>query len=127
MKTGLFFIIFLITLTSICDTLNQFFLKSAINSLQVSLSSSIREIIRFILRLLRIPYVWLSFFFATLSLGIWLFVLSQVDLNLAFSVDSMHYVFIAFTSKMLLKEKVGMQRWLGTIFIVAGILVVTLS
>jgi uncharacterized membrane protein len=87
----------------------------------------VREILRFIVRLLFIPYVWLSFLFATLSLIIWLFVLSKVDLNFAFSVDSMHYIFIAYTSKILLKEKVCAQRWLGTILIAAGIIVVTLG
>lgn len=127
MKEGLAYILFLIALTSICDTINQIFLKSAINSLQVSLSANVLKILQFITRLIMIPRVWLSFLASTVSLCIWLFVLSKVDLNFAFSLDSMHYIFIAFTSRLFLKERVDARRWFGTIFIVVGIVLVTLS
>lgn len=127
MKEKLVFILFLIFLTSLCDTINQLFLKSAINSLKVSLSANVRSVIKFIFRLILIPRIWLSGLFSLLSLCIWLFVLSRVDLNFAFSVDSMHYILIAFGSKVVLSEKVGLKRWLGTAFIVAGIVLVSLS
>jgi len=127
MKEGLIFIFFLIVLTSICDTINQLFLKSAINSLELASPISIIKIIKFIIELIRIPRVWISFLFSVLSLCIWLFVLSKVDLNFAFSIDSMHYIFIAFASKQILKEKVSFKRWLGTISIIIGIILVSLS
>ncbi len=127
MKAGLFFILSLIALTSLCDTINQIFLKSAINSLGVSLSPNIVKILRFIIRLIRIPRVWLSFLASSISLCLWLFVLSRAELNFAFSLDSMHYIFIAFASRLFLKEKVDSRRWFGTILIVVGIVLVTLS
>ncbi len=127
MKQGLIFILLLIVLTSICDTINQLFLKSAINSLNASLTGSILKILRFILKLIMIGRVWIGFLFAVLSLCIWLFVLSKADLNFAFSADSMHYIFIAFASRFVLKEKVGLKRWVGTIFIILGIILVSLS
>lgn len=126
MKESLVFIVFLIVLTSICDTISQLFLKSSINSLGISVNSIVK-IIKFIFRLALVPWVWLGLFFSTASLFIWLFVLSKVDLNFAFSVDSLHYVLIALTSKMILKEKVGLLRWLGTICIMLGVLFVALS
>ena len=126
MKVGIFFIIFLIVLTSICDTISQLFLKSAINSLGANISS-IRKIFGFIIKLILVPWIWIGLIFSCLSLFIWLFVLSKADLNLAFSVDSMHYIFIAFASSLILKEKVGLKRWMGTIIIMAGIVLVTLS
>lgn len=127
MKEGLLFIFLLIVLTSVCDTINQLFLKSAINSLRLSSPITVIKIIRFIMELIMIPRVWLSFLFSALSLSIWLFVLSRVDLNFAFSLDSMTYIFIAFASRRILKEKVGLQRWFGTIFIAIGIVLVSLS
>ena len=126
MKVGIFFIIFLIVLTSICDTISQLILKSAINSLGANISS-IRKIFGFIIKLILVPWIWIGLIFSCLSLFIWLFVLSKADLNLAFSVDSMHYIFIAFASSLILKEKVGLKRWMGTIIIMAGIVLVTLS
>ena len=126
MREGLFFILSLIALTSICDTVNQLFLKSAINSL-VSPAGNIKEILRFIFKLVLIPRVWVSFLFSLVSLCIWLFVLSQVDLSFAFSADSMHYIFIALASRFILKEKMSSKRWLGIILIVVGIMMVSVS
>ncbi len=126
MREGLFFILSLIAFTSICDTINQLFLKSAINSL-VSPSGNIKEILRFVFKLVLIPRVWISFLFSLISLCIWLFILSQVDLSFAFSADSMHYIFIALASRFILKEKVSSKRWLGIILIVVGIMMVSVS
>lgn len=127
MREGLAFIFFLIVLTSTCDTINQLFLKSAINTLKLPSPITIVKIFRFIIELIRVPRVWISFLFSVISLCIWLFVLSKVDLNFAFSIDSMTYIFIALASKHLLKEKVGFKRWFGTIFIILGIILVSLS
>ena len=127
MKEGLGSILLLIALTSACDTISQLCLKSSINSLNVSLSPRLGAILRFIFRLVMIPRVWIGALVSIISLCIWLFVLSQVDLNFAFSADSMHYIFIAFASGFFLKEKVGFKRWLGTILIVAGIVLVSMS
>lgn len=127
MKQGLVFILFLIVITSICDTINQLFLKSAINSLNASIPPNIFKVMRFIIKLITLPRVWVSFLFSILSLCVWLFILSKVDLNFAFSVDSMHYIFIVFASRFILKEKVGFKRTFGTLFIILGIILVSLS
>jgi drug/metabolite transporter (DMT)-like permease len=39
----------------------------------------------------------------------------------------MHYIFIALASGLILKEKVGAMRWMGTLGIVVGIALVTIS
>ncbi|MDD5044897.1 MAG: EamA family transporter [Candidatus Omnitrophica bacterium] len=119
-------VILLLIIMSCFDTASQLVLKSSINSLKHNVNS-ISSVIRFIFRLILIPRVYLSLLFSTASLFIWLFVLSKIDLNLAFSIDSMHYIFIAFASGIFLKERVGYKRWLGTILIVIGIAMVTLS
>lgn len=127
MKTGLLIVLSLIALTSLCDTINQLFLKSAIDSLNFTPTFNILKIFKFILRLLIKPRLWLGFIFSLTSLCIWLLVLSKADLNFAFSADSMHYIFIAFASWLILKEKFSPLRWLGTALIVAGIVIVSLS
>ena len=127
MREGLLVILFMIALTSLCDTVNQLFLKSAVDSLNFTFEFNFRKIFRFIFQLLIKPRLWLSFVFSLISLCIWLLVLSKADLNFAFSADSMHYVFIALASRFILKEKFGHLRWLGTGLIVAGIVFVSLS
>jgi uncharacterized membrane protein len=126
MTLNIYLIISLIFLTSVFDTVNQLLLKTSINSLELNLNS-IRKIIAFILKLLTIPRIWLGFFFCCMSLVVWLFVLSKADLNFSFSADSMHYILIALASRIFLKEKVGLWRWIGTTFIVIGIILLTYS
>jgi len=127
MKEGLLIILSLIALTSLCDTINQLFLKSAIDSLDFSLTFNIVKIFKFIFQLLIKPRLWLGFVFSVVSLCIWLFVLSKADLNFAFSADSMHYIFIALASRFILKEKINSLRWLGTGLIIVGIIFVSLT
>jgi len=126
MKSNLIFVITLILLTNVCDTAGQLFLKTSINKLNLDIHG-IRKMLIFVGRLLLIPGVYAASIFSLLSLLIWLYALSKAELNLAFSVDSMHYIFIALASKIFLKEKVGLNRWIGTILIVTGITLVTLG
>ena len=126
MKPGFLPIFSLIVATSVCDTISQLFLKSSIDSFAFD-SRSIKRVIGSVIALIRIPRVWPSFLASTLSLFIWLFVLSKADLNFAFSLDSMHYIFIALGSMWFLKEKVSPVRWLGIVAIAGGIFLVSLS
>jgi drug/metabolite transporter (DMT)-like permease len=127
MREELLIILFLIALTSVCDTINQLFLKSAVDSLSFSPSFNIIKIFKFIFQLLIKPRLWLGFVFSVISLCIWLLVLLKAELNFAFSADSMHYIFIALASRFILKEKITSLRWLGTGLIVAGIVLISLS
>ncbi len=123
MSFSLIAVIFLVGLTDICDTVSQIFLKVSINSFDLHLDT-VKKVIRFVGQLIQHPRVWISFVFSSLSLGIWIFVLSKADLNFAYSLDSMRYVFITVASVFFLKEKVGVGRWLGIICVVLGIALV---
>jgi drug/metabolite transporter (DMT)-like permease len=127
MREGQLFLLGLIVFTSLCDTFRELFLKSGVNALDQFNPGNLKGVTLFILKLIKTPWVWISLLFGFLSLFIWLFILSKVDLNFAFSLDSMHYLFIALVSRFLLKEKVRGTRWLGTLLIVLGITLVTLS
>jgi drug/metabolite transporter (DMT)-like permease len=127
MKEGQLFIFGLIVFTSLCDTFRELFLKSGVNALSQFNPGNIKGVILFILKLIRTPWVWISLIFGFLSLFIWIFILSKVDLNFAFSLDSMHYIFIALASQWILKERVRWMRWVGTFLIVLGITLVTMS
>jgi drug/metabolite transporter (DMT)-like permease len=127
MKEGQLFIFGLIVFTSLCDTFRELFLKSGVNALSRFNPGDIKGVVLFILKLIRTPRVWMSLLFGFISLFIWIFILSKVDLNFAFSLDSMHYIFIALASQWILKEKVKWMRWVGTFLIVLGITLVTMS
>ncbi len=119
-------ILTLIVLTSLCDTVSQLCLKSSINALDMHVGT-LGAAVKLILRLALIPRVWISLAASTASLVIWLFVLSKADLNFAFSLDSMHYIFIVLGSMVFLKERISPIRWFGVVTIVAGIMLVSAS
>ncbi len=126
MKQNLFFIIFLIFVTDICDTISQLLLKSSINSLDLHINT-IKKAIRLVIQLLRTPRVLIGSFFSALSLFIWLLVLTRSDLNFAFSIDSMRYILIALASVSILKEKINTMRWLGIFAVACGIILVAIG
>ena len=126
MNGQLIFIIFLIFLTSVCDTVNQICLKSSINAISLHVDS-LKKVFQLIFKIALVPRVWIAFAFSCLSLFLWLFVLSRADLSFAYALDSMHYVLIAFASGVFLKENVGARRWVGTALIMAGLILVALT
>lgn len=126
MNGYLSFIIFLIFVSDICDTVSQLALKSSINLLNWEINT-VSQALRLVIQLGTIPLVWLGLIFSFFSLLIWLFVLTKTDLNFAFSLDSMRYVLIAVASMIFLKEKIGIVRWAGICAVVCGIILVTIG
>jgi len=126
MKQSVIFIIFLIFVTDICDTVSQLLLKSSINSLNFHVGT-IKKVIKLIIQLIKIPRVLVGFVFSMISLLMWLFVLTKADLNFAFSIDSMRYILIALASVLVLKEKISIIRWLGIFAVICGIALVAIG
>ena len=126
MSATLLYVVGLIVLTSICDTINHLGLKVCTNSTDLEVTS-VSSGVRFVLRILCMPLAWISILAAFLSLFIWLYALTMADLSLAYSLDSFHHVLIAIASWLFLKERVDGKRWLGTSLIITGIILVALS
>ena len=126
MKQNLFFIIFLIFLTDICDTVSQLLLKSSINLLDLHVNT-VKKVIKLMIQLIGSPRVLIGFVFSALSLLIWLFVLTKSDLNFAYSMDSMRYILIALASVFVLKERINIVRWLGIFAVICGIVIVAIG
>jgi undecaprenyl phosphate-alpha-L-ara4N flippase subunit ArnE len=126
MTGSLAFVVGLIVLTSVCDTINHLGLKVCADAVDLEVVG-IGTVLPFALRLLRLPLAWVSIFVSFLSLFIMLYAMTMASLSLAFNLDSMHHVFIALASRFVLKENVSRQRWLGTLSIMVGIVLVALS
>ena len=109
----LFIVLSLIALTSLCDTINQLILKSAVDSLDFSPTFNIARILRFFFSLIIKPRLWLAFIFSIISLCIWLLALSKAGLTFAFSADSMHYIFIAFASWLVFRKDLTLYAGLA--------------
>lgn len=126
MKQHIFLIIGLIAITDLSDTISQLILKSSINKIDWHVNS-VKKALYLVWQLIKIPRVWVGFFLSGVSLLFWLFVLSRTDLSLAFSLDSMRYIMITLASVIFLKEKTGLIRWMGILYVVFGIILVAVG
>lgn len=126
MNGPLALVIGVILLTSVCDTVNHLGLKLCANAVQIDVRN-LSSLLRYVGRFLRLPLAWVSILFSLISLLLWLYALTMADLSFAFSLDSMHHVFIALVSWKVLKEPVDRKRWLGTLSIVIGVILVASS
>lgn len=89
--------------------------------------TGVRTALQFGWRFMCMPSAWLAIAASILSLLLFMFALTLSDLSFAFSVDSVHHVFIAIAAVVYLKERVTWQRWLGTLVIMLGIVLVAMS
>lgn len=55
---------------------------------------------------------------------IWLRILAEVPLSIAFPVASLNFLAITFASAALLGERVGSRQWLGACLITCGVVIV---
>ena len=56
---------------------------------------------------------------------IWLFVLYKMDVSKAFPFISLGFVVVLLTARFYLQENIPWNRWLGVVFIVVGISMLT--
>lgn len=78
-------------------------------------------------RILRTPKIWAAISMMASFFFLWLSVLSWADLSLALPMTALTYVLNALLAGPVLGERVTLLRWLGTLLIFAGVLLVTLS
>ena len=119
-------ILLLILLISLAETAAQTCFKSAVEKVDMP-SETFGEMLALSMRLLFVFRVWVGMWLGLGVLGIWAVVLSHAELNFAFSLSSVHYIFIALSSKFILKERVEGKRWFGTVLITVGIAIVSFS
>jgi drug/metabolite transporter (DMT)-like permease len=73
------------------------------------------------------PYIILGMFLYVVSAGVWLTILSRIDLSFAYPMLSLSYVSVVFFSGILLKEKISWVRWAGVAIICAGVFLIARS
>jgi drug/metabolite transporter (DMT)-like permease len=72
-------------------------------------------------------YLWLGLISVALTFVLWSTILSKIDLSVAVPVASFSYILIPIASIIFLHEKISALRWSGIFFILAGVIVVSLS
>ena len=77
--------------------------------------------------ILKVPQVFLGFICYGVSAVLWIAVVSNVDLSLAYPMVSLAYVLVFLASWLLLGEQISPVRIAGLAIIVAGVLVISRS
>ena len=116
----------LVTLISLAETGAQLCFKTAVEKLDLP-ASNFRQMLMLSWRMLFYFRVWVGMWLGLAILGMWIAVLGMSDLNFAFSLSSIHYIFIALGAKFILKEQVSAGRWWATLTITVGIAIVSLT
>lgn len=63
----------------------------------------------------------LAAFCLVVAISIWLVVLFMMDVSKAFPFISLGFVFVLLSAKLYLHETIPLTRWIGVVFIIAGI------
>jgi drug/metabolite transporter (DMT)-like permease len=113
--------VILIILTGIlCASLGQVFWKLGMNAVGAIDNFSISGIVSMFLN----PLVFLGLLMYGLSTIFWLIALSQKDLSYVYPFIALTFVIVLLLSKFLLHENVGPYRIVGTLIIIAGLIIV---
>ena len=111
---------FMETFTHLC------FKKSALIENQIVITK-FSEVVVFLYSVFSSPFLWLGLLSVLATFIIWSTLLSKIDLSVAVPVCSFSYILIPLASIIFLHEKVSLFRWSGVLFILLGVVFVSLS
>lgn len=114
-------------LTDLLETFAQFcFKKSALTAGSWQITSLVNGT-SFLITLLQSPFIWLGLACVMVIFVCWSLILSKVDLSVAVPVASISYITIPLVSVIFLHETITLTQWSGIGFILAGIILVSMS
>ncbi len=94
----------------------QYFLKSGVNSLK-GLDFNLQNLPKILLT----PSVFLGFFLYGVSSIVWIYILKNLSLSVAYPALSIGYVLVLFISWKFLGENINILNILGVVFIIIGV------
>jgi multidrug transporter EmrE-like cation transporter len=113
-----------IFLTVVLTVYGQIILKWRLNQL-AALPEDFTDKIVFLVKAVFDPYIFSSFFSAFIASLTWMAALKEFDLSKAYPFMSLSFIGVLFISYFLFKETLSVQKIIGTIMIVAGIIIVS--
>lgn len=116
---------FYLTLSIVFNAFAQVLLKRGVNSFSYVLSE--QGSLAFGLQLLKTSAVWGGVFLYGMSLVVYLFALSKLQVSVAAPLLSLSYLVVVFLSLFFLSEPLTWEKFLGVILIIAGVYFVTKS
>jgi drug/metabolite transporter (DMT)-like permease len=109
------------------STTGELFLKRGMNEIGSFDFVAVSEIIPTLLKIALNPYIWVGMIGFVGGSVFWLSVISRVPLSLAYPMLSLSYVIVVVESWIFLNEGLLPLRVIGSLVIVAGVVLVSLS
>ncbi len=120
-------ILLLLILSDILETaVHFFFKKSALTQAEFSLGD-LPGLLVFFKTIFFSPFLWAGLLTVVAVFIVWSTILSKIDLSVAVPIASFSYILVPVSSVIFLHEQIPALRWAGTLFIIAGVILVSLS
>lgn len=120
-------IILLIVFIDMLESVYEFFFKKGMNVIGEFTYRGFNPALHYVGDVVSNPWIMIGLVIIIIETVLWIAVLSKIDLSLAFPLASSSYVFILLVSAFILHEQVSVNRVIGTVLIMIGIVIVTKS
>lgn len=105
----------------VCDVIGQVCFKLGVGHEHALPAAGARALLR---KLAASRWIAAGLAVYVVEFVLWFAALSRAPLSLAFPVAALSYVGVVLASRVVLRERVSLRRWLGTCAIVAGVALV---
>ena len=120
-------VILLILLSETWNVTGQILFKKSTNAIDAGSMRGISGHVKYIQNVLTKNSIWMGFSFQVLCVATWIVALAQADLSFVFPIGSIQYIFVLFGTYIFLGEKIDRMKLTGTLLVIAGIVLITLS
>jgi len=120
-------IILLVLLSEAITVIGQIFFKKSTNTVGRYNLKVRSDRIRFLSEIFTKPQLWIGILAMVIGLIVWLFAIAQGDLSLVFPIGSLQYILILFLAHKFLGEKIDRMKLIGTLLVMAGIVLMSVS
>ena len=126
-KKVTFKILFLLIASDILETAVHFFFKKSTLGPNYGQVTDLTSAVVFFKIVFSSVFLWAGLLTVAAVFIIWSMVLSKIDLSVAVPIASFSYILVPTVSVIFLHEQITAWRWLGVFFVLAGVVLVSLS
>jgi drug/metabolite transporter (DMT)-like permease len=126
-KKVTFKILLLLIASDILETAVHFFFKKSTFGSSQGQVTDLASMSDFLRATFSSPFLWIGLLTVAAVFILWSMILSKIDLSVAVPIASFSYILIPLVSIIFLHEQISALRWLGVFFVLAGVILVSLS
>jgi len=127
-KKKVTFKIFLLLMGSdILETLVHFLFKKSTLETSSGQVADLASWLVFLKTVFASPFLWAGLLTVVAVFVLWSMILSKIDLSVAVPIASFSYILVPLVSIIFLHEQISALRWMGVFFVLAGVILVSLS